>query len=264
MCNHERLLDYLYDELPASDRAAFELHLRECVDCQTELSDLGGTRLALAAWSPPDSELGFKIIREQPSGRRRSLGAFRPFDGLRAGPAWGLAAAAILVLAVAAAISNIELRYGNDGLVVRTGWNKSASVQAARDSAAATVPVSLTSEEWASRLRLLDQRLQQLEQRERRVQAATLPGEPQATASGGMSDAELLRTFRRIIAESETRQQRELAMRLTQVVREFDATRAGDLARIEQGLRQVQGLTDAELIRHRDTLNHLLRVTQQR
>jgi hypothetical protein len=79
-----------------------------------------------------------------------------------------------------------------------------------------------------------------------------------------MSDAELLRTVRKIIADSETRQQRELAMRLTQVVRDFDATRAGDLARVEQGLRQIQGLTDAELIRHRDTLNHLWRVTQQK
>lgn len=264
MCNHERLLDYLYDELPASDRAAFELHLRDCRDCQTELSELGGTRLALAAWSPPDSELGFKIVREQPAGPRRSFWALRPFDGFRAGPAWGFAAAAILVLAVAAAISNIELRYGSDGLVVRTGWSKSPSVQVAGDSAATTVPVSLTSEEWASRLRLLDERLQQLEQRERRVQAATLLGEPQATGSERMSDAELLRTVRKIIGESETRQQRELAMRLTQVVREFDATRAGDLARIEQGLRQVQGLTDAELIRHRATLDHLLRVAQQR
>src|SRR5687767_5806183 len=107
MCNHERLLDYLYDELPESERAAFDLHLRGCADCRAELSELGGTRLALASWSPPDSELGFKIVRERPSGERRSFWAFRPFDGLRAGPAWGLAAAAILVLAVAAAISHI-------------------------------------------------------------------------------------------------------------------------------------------------------------
>ena len=78
-----------------------------------------------------------------------------------------------------------------------------------------------------------------------------------------MSDAEILREVRKIIAESETRQQRELALRVTQVVRDVDAARVGDLARVEQGLRQIQGLTDAELIRHRDTLNHLLRVTQR-
>lgn len=260
MCNHERLLDYLYDELPASDRAVFELHLRECSDCRSELAELGRTRFALASWSPPDSDLGFKIVREQPAGPRRSLWASGPFGGLRAGPAWGFAAAAILVLAVAAAISNVELRYDNDGLVVRTGWNRSPHVEVAAGSGGPVTPASITPEEWGTRLRALDQRLQQVEQR--RVQAASLPGDSPGTAR--MSDAELVKLVRKIIADSEIRQQRELAMRLTQVVREFDATRAGDLARIEQGLRQVQGLTDAELIRHRDTLNHLLRVTQQR
>jgi anti-sigma factor RsiW len=256
MCNHERLLDYLYDELPASERAAFELHLEECADCRAELSELGGTRLALSAWSPPDSDLGFTIVRNRPSPAQRSFWTFRP--------AWAFAAAAILVLAVAAAISNIELRYGNDGLVVRTGWNRLSEAQVAGAPTTAPVPVSFTSEEWANRLRLLDERLQQVEQRDRSVKAAIVLPESAPGNSARMSDAELLRTVRKIIADSETRQQRELAMRLTQVVRDFDATRAGDLARVEQGLRQIQGLTDAELIRHRDTLNHLWRVTQQK
>jgi hypothetical protein len=79
-----------------------------------------------------------------------------------------------------------------------------------------------------------------------------------------MSDAEMLREVRKIIAESEGRQQRELALRVTQVVRDVDAARAGDLARVERGLRQIQGLTDAELIQHRYELDHLRRVTQQR
>lgn len=262
MCNHERLLDYLYDELPASERAEFELHLRECMACQTELSELDGTRLALAAWSPPDSELGFKIVRERPSSGTRSI--FRPFAGVGLRPAWAFAAAAILVLAAAAAISNLEVRYGNDGLIVRTGWNRLPNVESGGAAPATATAVSFTSEEWGNRLRTLDQRLQQLEQRDRPIRAATLPGEETQIATSRMSDAELLRAVRKAIAESETRQQRELAMRLTQVLREFDATRAGDLARIEQGLRQVQGLTDAELIRHRQTLNHLWSVAQQK
>jgi hypothetical protein len=259
MCNHERLLDYLYEELPASDRAAFELHLRECADCRSELAALGGTRLALTTWSPPDAELGFKIVRERGSSERRSFRAFGGFS-----PAWAFAAAALLVLAVAAAISNIEVRYGADGLAVRTGWTRTAEVPTLAPPTAA-VPVSFTPDEWDRRLKELDQRLLQVEQQNRRVQAANLPGDtPAGVTSGRKSDAQLLQTIRKIIAESEARQQRELAIRLTQVVRDFDATRAGDLARIEQGLRQVQGLTDAELIRHRDTLQHLLRVTQQR
>lgn len=263
MCNHERLLDYLYNELPPSERAAFELHLEECPDCRTELSELGGTRLALASWSPPDSELGFKIVRERPPSSRQSFWTLRPFDGLRARPAWAFAVAAILVLAVAAAISNIEVRYGNDGLLVRTGWNRSTDAGVDGAPTGTATQVSLTPEEWGNRLRALDERLQQLEQRNRSVRAAAVD-DPAAAGPARMTDAELLRTVRKIIGESETRQQRELALRLTQVVRDFDATRNGDLARIEQGLRQVQGLTDAELIRQRDTLQRLWRVTQQR
>jgi anti-sigma factor RsiW len=259
MCNHERLLEYLYDELPASERAGFEAHLRECGDCHAELSALGGTRLALSNWSPPDAELGFRIVRERSSPEPRSFRGFGSFS-----PAWAFAAAAILVLAVAAAISNIEVRYGNDGVIVRTGWNRTADVDPTGSSAAA-VPVAFTPGEWEGRLKLLDDRLRQVELQNRRVQAAGVVDEaPTAARADQASDTQLLQTVRKIIAESEARQQRELAMRLTQVVRDFDATRAGDLARIEQGLRRVEGVTDAELIRHRETLNHLWRVTQQR
>jgi len=258
MCNHERLLDYLYGELPASERDAFERHLHDCVECRAELAELGGTRLALASWSPPDSELGFKVVRAADPEPRRSRYQFRP--------AWGLAAAAVLVLAVAAAIANVEVRYDSNGFAVRTGW-----AGGERGPTGAAAPAAVTaaaaSEQWQADLRLLDARLQQLEQAgERTVRAADVPdGDvPGNAPAARMSDAELLRAVRGIIAESERRQQRELALRVTQVIRDFDATRAGDLARVEQGLRQIQGLTDAELIQHRNTLNHLLRVTQQR
>ena len=79
-----------------------------------------------------------------------------------------------------------------------------------------------------------------------------------------MSDAELLREVRKILAESEARQQRELALRMTQLIRDVDTTRRADLMRIQQGLVQTQGLTDAEVLRQRQMLEHLYRVTQQR
>lgn len=259
MCNHERLLDYLYGELSASERDAFERHLHDCMECRTELAELGGTRLALASWSPPESQIGFKIVRSaEPQPQPRAAHRFRP--------AWGLAAAAVLVLAAAAAIANLEVRYDRNGFVVRTGW-----ADADRGPAGAGGPAAITataaSEQWKTDLRRLDARLQQLEQTAARtVRAADVPdGDGRGNAPAPrMSDAELLRAVRNIIAESERRQQRELALRVTQVIRDFDAARAGDLARVEQGLRQIQGLTDAELIQHRNTLNHLLRVTQQR
>ena len=252
MCNQERLLDYLYDELPEAERKAFEVHLHDCAACRAELAALGSTREALALWSPPDPELGFRIVRNETPAPRRSFWSFAP--------AWGLAAAAVLLLSIGAAIANLEIRYGSDGVVVRTGWGRPASAPAPATEAAA-IPVN-ASQEWKESLHLLDARLQQLEQANRGVSAATV--QHSNTAGSRTSDAELLQVVRKIIADSEARQQRELALRVSQVVRDVDAARAGDLARVEQGLRQIQGLTDAELIRHRDTLNHLLRVTQQR
>jgi anti-sigma factor RsiW len=255
MCNHERLLDYLYDELSADERKAFEIHLHDCSACRSELTALGSTRHALALWSPPDPELGFRIIRKEETPPPR-----RAFWNIS--PQWGLAAAAVLLLSVGAAIANLEVRYGNEGFVVRTGWGRSTAPAPAVANEVSAGPVAASSEEWKERLQLLDTRLQQLEQSNRPITAAT--SEVRQNTAARMSDAEILREVRKIIAESETRQQRELALRVTQVVRDVDAARVGDLARVEQGLRQIQGLTDAELIRHRDTLNHLLRVTQQR
>lgn len=254
MCNHERLLDYLYDELPADERKAFEIHVHDCSACRSELAALGSTRHALALWSPPDPELGFRIVRKEETPPPR-----RAFWNIS--PQWGLAAAAVLLLSVGAAIANLEVRYGSEGFVVRTGWGRSTAPAPAVANNVSAVPVAASSDEWKESLRLLDGRLQQLE-RDRKISAASLP--EAASAGARTSDAEILREVRKIIAESETRQQRELALRVTQVVRDVDAARVGDLARVEQGLRQIQGLTDAELIRHRDTLNHLLRVTQQR
>jgi hypothetical protein len=253
MCNQERLLDYLYDELPAVERKAFEVHLHDCAACRAELAALGSTREALALWSPPDPELGFRIVRNETPAPRRSFWSFAP--------AWGLPAAAVLLLSIGAAIANLEVRYGSDGVVVRTGWGRPAASAPAPANEVAAAAES-ASQEWKERLQLLDTRLQQLEQGNRGISAATV--EHPSTAGSRMSDAELLQVVRKIIADSETRQQRELALRVSQVVRDVDAARVGDLARVEQGLRQIQGLTDAELIRHRDTLNHLLRVTQQR
>ena len=254
MCNQERLLDYLYDELPAEQRKAFEIHLHECAACRTELAALGNTRQALALWSPPDPGLNFRIVRNDTEKPRRTFRSWAP--------AWGLAAAAVLVLSVGAAIANLEVRYGSDGLVVRTGWGRPSPAAPTTTEKVAAVPASVSSEETRQQLRLLAARLQQLEQADRKIAAAD--NERGSAAVARMSDAEILREVRKIVGESESRQQRELALRVTQVVRDVDAARVGDLARVEQGLRQIQGLTDAELIRHRDTLNHLLRVTQQR
>jgi anti-sigma factor RsiW len=254
MCDAERLVAYLYDELSPDERAAFERHLAGCDACQSEVQGLRQTRVHLTSWAPPEPDFGFRIVRSD----RPPAGTRRQWRGLHAAPAWGLAAAAALILAVSAAIANLEVRYGNDGLVVRTGWGRPAEPATGVAEPPAAVPVAATSEELVADLRSLNDRLRQLEQ--------ASAGTPTRAATGPRtSDAELIATVRRIIAESEARQENALKLRVSQLWSDMEAVRAGDIARVEQGLRQVQGLTDAELVRHRETLNYLYaNVSRQR
>ena len=248
MCDKELLVGYLYDELQPAERTAFETHARSCAACREEVAALRKTRAHLTSWAPSEPELGFRIV----SGAAAPAAAWwRP---------WGLAAAAALVLAATAAIANLEIRYDANGLVVRTGWASHGGAAPATPSRAEapTLAAAPASEQWRAQLQLLDRRLSELE-------TARPPSTPAAPAnSARAADADVIRTVRRIIAESEQRQEREMAMRVAQVWKDIEAMRAADLVRIEQGLRQVQGVTSAELIQHRETLNRLVRVAQQR
>lgn len=250
MCNQEALVEYIYEELSPADRQAFEAHLRGCARCRAEAAALARTRQHLRTWAPPEPDFAFHIVR----GAARAAAPERRWYSR---PALGLAAAAVLVLAAASAMANLEVKYGADGLTVRTGWNHAP--EPAR--AAAATPVSLPNVADDPVVRELTQRLGELESS---VAARATAVGASAPAGPRMSDAELLREVRKILAESEARQQRELALRMTQLIRDVDTTRRADLMRIQQGLVQTQGLTDAEVLRQRQMLEHLYRVTQQR
>jgi hypothetical protein len=66
---------------------------------------------------------------------------------------------------------------------------------------------------------------------------------------------------RSLIAESEQRQQRELALRLTQFGRDVDQQRRTDLVRINQGFGQFEGRTGAEIARQRQMIDYIMRVS---
>ena len=121
MCDQEILVGYLYGELPPAERSAFDGHLRTCADCRGEIDALKGTRTVLQEWTPPESHLGFEMVR-------RADPVVRPARARWWGlsPAWGLAAAAMLVGAVSAAIAQVELTVGAGGVTVRTGWATAA------------------------------------------------------------------------------------------------------------------------------------------
>jgi hypothetical protein len=65
-----------------------------------------------------------------------------------------------------------------------------------------------------------------------------------------------------LIDESESRQQRELALRLADVVRDFDTQRQADMLRVDENFGQLEGQTGVEVARQRELLNSLVKVSQ--
>jgi anti-sigma factor RsiW len=234
MCDKELLIDYLYGELATREQEAFDRHLASCADCREEVAGLRGARTHLQSWAPPEPELGFQIIR----GIGRSVTMSRRWWGLS--PAWGLAAAAMLVGAVSAAIANVEVTAASGGITVRTGWNRAAAPvasTAAVETAAPGVP-GIDVQRVEARLHALEARIA----KETPAVAATvaLDGVP---VNSRMSDAELLRTVRRLIEQSEQRQQSAFAERVLRVNSDYGVARRTDLDQVGRRMDQIQRST---------------------
>lgn len=239
----EVFVSYLYNDIAADERAAFEVHLATCPSCRHELAALGDVRARLAEWSPPEL---VSSIHPAPAGR----GASRWWDV----PVWAQVAAAMLFLGVSAAIANLDVRYGPSGLSVRTGWLKPAPP--AQDQAL------VNAAPWRADLSVLGQQLRN----EMRAVATSAP-----TASTGTSvrstpaaDANLMRRFRTLVDESEKRQHRELALRMADVLRDVESERRADLVKIDRSLGLLQNNTGVEVMRQRQMLDYLVRVSQNK
>ena len=53
------LVAYLYDDIDAAQRVAFETHVAMCEPCRTELADLRGVRETLGQWASPEPARSF-------------------------------------------------------------------------------------------------------------------------------------------------------------------------------------------------------------
>jgi anti-sigma factor RsiW len=247
MCDSKELLiSFLYDELDGAEKQAFQAHLASCADCRGEVAGLRSTQQHLARWAPPEPDLGFRVIRSPVAA------AAPPPLRARLSPLWGLAAAAVLVLAAGAAIANVEVQYGAGGLVLRTGWNRPAAAGAA--VTASNLADGVAAVDWKQQAEALEQRVRQLE-----ASAATTP--ISGPAGSNAVDREVLRRVSELVDQSETRQQRAMATRITQLTRDIDARRKVDLALIDQGLMRLQSTSGAELRQSRDLMQRMYRAT---
>lgn len=134
------LIDYLYDEATASERARFERHLQACSVCSEELSAFRRVREDLGSWqtvAAPRTEISIA---------RSPVAAFREFIGML--PVWTRAAATtaiaaiLLIVVLSVSRAHINLREGTIGF----GANAAGS-QASNAGGDAAETVSLTRED---------------------------------------------------------------------------------------------------------------------
>jgi hypothetical protein len=239
------LVSYLYDECEPHERRAIAAHVAVCGACAEELVSLGATRELLGAWSPPDAQLGFRVVSDPPRSGDAGGNVLRPSRWWRQPmPAWAQAAAAAVIFATGVTLGALR---------ATTEPRAAAGSQPAGVAPVAAGTAAVTRGDLSA----LEQRLRAEMSQMRTASTAT----GSATASTG--DAQLLERVRTMIQDSEQRQQHELALRTAEVVRDFDAQRHDDLTRIERAMGQMDGTTGVELEQQRQLVNYLMRVSQR-
>lgn len=291
----DALVTALYGEATAAERQALDRHLAACEACREEFESLGALRLALQEWDAPAPATRLLVVSETAPARAPEAEAGTVVAGP---PRWwssrglygaGLAAAATLVLGLAAGLANLDVTIGQGGITVRTGRGHAAAVTAERSPGGApavlpaTTPATETAlpatttavaparaetpqadapaggdQAWRTELAALEQRM--ISEMESRLQSSARA--PQAVLAGGRAaDEAWFSRVQALIDASETRQQRNLAQRVTELAREFDVQRRTDLVSIQQGLGQLEGRTQAEVARTREMMNLLVRTS---
>ena len=261
----ETLVAYMYGEIEPEPRGRFEAHLATCSRCHEDLAAFRGVRTRLAQWTPP------ALAAQHPASNPEVP---LTTSWWRSPPVWAQTAAALLLLGVAAGVANFDARLDRDGLSLRTGWSRPASPPAAlltrsttsttsntAPTAAPSAPSApssssspslATAAPWRAELTALETGLRaEIASRARRTSAS-------------VSDADLVRRVRALVDESERRQQRELALRVADAMRDIETQRRADLVKIDRSLGAIQNNTGVEVLKQRELLNYLVRVSQSR
>jgi hypothetical protein len=242
--NHDALLDYLYEEGDPAERLTIAKHLQECAPCAVAVLEFQNVRGMLSDWKPPASQLGFRMVQDaSPSAPVTSPSAtvtspsVRHDHRTRGGWSWGWgpttawgpattrgllqAAAAILLFVSGMAVSQVHVEYQDGAL--RLSWRRVVETPRNVRSTSITLHPENPS-----------------------------PGTNDGSGSIDSYDNErelLLQRVRAMIDQSEQRQQRELALRLSQVSREVDTQHKADLLQIQQDFGQQQDATMEYLVK---------------
>jgi len=231
------LVTFQYGESDPAEREVVAAHLEVCPACTAEIDAMRATRAQLQAWTPPELGLGSGFRAPAGTGAGAAVGGavLRPARWWqRPLPAWAQAAAAAVLF------------------VGGLGLGGAASLWLGPDAAPAG-PVSEASIEPSvspADLSALEERL--------RAEIAQVRGVLPAA-----DETPVIDQVQDLIAQSEARQRRELALRTAEVLRDFDAQRRVDLEQVQQTVGDFQGMTGADLAEQRRLIDYLIRVSQQ-
>jgi len=235
------LVAYLYDECAPSEQALIAAHLKGCANCAREIDALSATRRSLAAWTPPELALGFRITREDELYPAKVLEP--KIAWWRAPlPAWAQAAAALVIFGV--------------GLSVGSARNSATEPPAAPvPTTVAAVPVS-TPPAAASASR---DDLAQLEARFKaeltQIRSSSNTATPVVTHG---SDEALIAQVKTLLEQSEENQRRDFTVRMVDLAGNIETQRRVDLASVRQQIGLQQGAIGTELRQQREVLGRLV------
>jgi len=241
--NHDALLDYLYEEGEPAERLKIARHLQECAACSVAVLEFQTVRGMLSEWRPPASQLGFRIVQDEPAQPPTPHRAWW-VPSSRVG-VWAQSAAAVLLFAAGVAVSQLNIDYVDGALTVRTRSAES-NAPAIRNASielppSATEPVGSGVGQTATN-------------------NDTVVSGLSRTSTDDTTE-QLLQRVRAMIEQSEIRQQRELALRLSQVAREVDTQQKADLLRIQQNLGQFEMQTGAQIDQQQQIMDYLVRTS---
>jgi anti-sigma factor RsiW len=249
----QAIVAYVYGDIDSGELVRFDAHLPTCAQCRTEVSALTGVREEIGRWAPPEPA-SLLSNRQPPAASRRSW--------WRDVPAWAQVAAAALFLGVGAGLANIDVRHDASGWRIRSGWSKPVDAVASAPGASAVQaaePAPTRAELTALEARLRAEIGRTNSTRvSNAANVATVANPANPENLGNPGNPELIRRVQALIDESERRQQRELALRVGEVLRDVNGQRQADLVQIERSLGAIQSNTGVEMMRQRETINNIL------
>ena len=107
---------------------------------------------------------------------------------------------------------------------------------------------------WRADLAALER---QLKTEFRATQASAMGAQLRPVRATSFTDADVTRRVRALVEESEKRQQRELALRIAELLRDVSAQRQADLVKIDRTLGVVQNNVGVEVMKTRQQMNQM-------